>query len=97
MVMLMKQKKCWEKNEGLTGSIVLRSGCLSELTSQLQVLLKDVGDVQFSHDKYDRTLLVVQVLSSSSLFNQMNEREFLPMRGRRKKKGIHDEEDTVMN
>ncbi|XVE72481.1 hypothetical protein DITRI_Ditri11bG0042400 [Diplodiscus trichospermus] len=46
---------------GLTGSIVLRSGRLSELISQLQELLKDVDDVQFSPFKYDHTLLAAQI------------------------------------
>ncbi|XP_022758972.1 uncharacterized protein LOC111305579 [Durio zibethinus] len=46
---------------GLTGSIVLRSGRLSELISQLQELLKGVDEVQFSPYKYDRTLLAAQI------------------------------------
>ncbi|KAL4351991.1 hypothetical protein GQ457_06G027360 [Hibiscus cannabinus] len=46
---------------GLTGSIVLRSGHLSELISQLQELLKGVDDVQFSPYKYDHTLLAAQI------------------------------------
>ncbi|KAK8694278.1 hypothetical protein V6N13_071832 [Hibiscus sabdariffa] len=46
---------------GLTGSIVLRSGRLSELISQLQELLKGVDDVQFSPYKYDHTLLAAQI------------------------------------
>lgn len=54
---------------GLTGSIVLRSGRLSELISQLQELLKGVDDVQFSPYKYDHTLLAAQVLSILSSQN----------------------------
>ncbi|XVF81531.1 hypothetical protein PTKIN_Ptkin15bG0162700 [Pterospermum kingtungense] len=46
---------------GLTGSIVLRSGRLSELISQLQELLKGVDDVQFSPYKYDHTVLAAQI------------------------------------
>ncbi|XP_021273724.1 uncharacterized protein LOC110408911 isoform X1 [Herrania umbratica] len=46
---------------GLTGSIILRSGRLSELISQLQELLKGVDEVEFSPYKYDHTLLAAQI------------------------------------
>lgn len=47
---------------GLTGSIVLRSGRLSEIIAQLQELLKGVDEVQISPFKYDSALLAAQVL-----------------------------------
>ncbi|WRX11228.1 protein of unknown function DUF1664 - like 1 [Theobroma cacao] len=46
---------------GLTGSIILRSGRLSELISQLQELLRGVDEVEFSPYKYDHTLLAAQI------------------------------------
>lgn len=46
---------------GLTGSIVLRSGRLSELIAQLQELLKGVDEVQTSPFEYDSALLAAQV------------------------------------
>ncbi|XP_071723811.1 uncharacterized protein [Rutidosis leptorrhynchoides] len=46
---------------GLTGSIVLRSGRLSELISQLQELLKGVDEVEIGSHKYDTALLLAQI------------------------------------
>ena len=46
---------------GLTSSIVLRSGRLSEIISQLQELLKGVEEVEISPFKYDSSLLAAQV------------------------------------
>lgn len=46
---------------GLTGSIVLRSGRLSELISQLQELLKGVDEFGVSSHKYDSALIAAQV------------------------------------
>ncbi|KAK0588462.1 hypothetical protein LWI29_001334 [Acer saccharum] len=48
---------------GLTSSIVLRSGRLSEIISQLQELLKGVEEVEISPFKYDSSLLAAQGLS----------------------------------
>lgn len=47
---------------GLTGSIVLRSGRLSDLISQLQELISGVNDAEISPEKYDSALLATQVL-----------------------------------
>ncbi|GAV62411.1 DUF1664 domain-containing protein [Cephalotus follicularis] len=48
---------------GLTGSIVLRSGRLSELISQLQELLKGVdgAEISLSPQKYDTALIAAQI------------------------------------
>jgi hypothetical protein len=46
---------------GLTGSIVLRSGRLSELIAQLQELLKGVDQVEIGSYKYDSALLAAQI------------------------------------
>ncbi|GKV30771.1 hypothetical protein SLEP1_g39551 [Rubroshorea leprosula] len=46
---------------GLTGSIVLKNGRLSELIAQLQDLLKDVDKVEFLPYKYDHSLLAAQI------------------------------------
>ncbi|KAI4331029.1 hypothetical protein MLD38_029258 [Melastoma candidum] len=46
---------------GLTGSIVLRSGRLSELISQLQEILKGVDDVDIASNKFDSAFLAAQI------------------------------------
>lgn len=46
---------------GLTGSVVLRSGRLSDLIFQLQELLKGVNEVEISPQKYDTALLAAQI------------------------------------
>ncbi|XAR68149.1 hypothetical protein NMG60_11003184 [Bertholletia excelsa] len=46
---------------GLTGSIILRSGQLSDLISQLQELIKGVNEAEISPDKYDGALLAAQI------------------------------------
>lgn len=46
---------------GLTGSVVLRSGRLSDLIAQLQELLKGVNDAEVSPHKYDTAILAAQV------------------------------------
>ncbi|OMP03165.1 hypothetical protein CCACVL1_02528 [Corchorus capsularis] len=46
---------------GLTGSIVLRSGRLSEVIAQLQELLKGVDEVEFSSYKYDHSHITAQI------------------------------------
>ncbi|KAJ4848469.1 hypothetical protein Tsubulata_032228 [Turnera subulata] len=46
---------------GLTGSIILKNGRLSEVIAQLQELLKGVGDVEVETDKYDTTVLAAQI------------------------------------
>lgn len=46
---------------GLTSSIVLRSGRLSDVIAQLQELLKGVEEVEISPFKYDSELLAAQV------------------------------------
>lgn len=54
---------------GLTGSVVLRSGRLSDLISQLQELLKGVTEAELSPSphKYDTAILAAQVRSFVSL------------------------------
>ncbi|XP_047322009.1 uncharacterized protein LOC124925918 [Impatiens glandulifera] len=46
---------------GLTGSIVLRSGQLSDLISQLQELIKGVNESEISPEKFDTKLLAAQI------------------------------------
>uniref|UniRef100_A0A5B7AYW0 DUF1664 domain-containing protein n=1 Tax=Davidia involucrata TaxID=16924 RepID=A0A5B7AYW0_DAVIN len=46
---------------GLTGSIILRSGRLSDVISQLQELMKDVSEAEISPGKYDSALLAAQI------------------------------------
>lgn len=46
---------------GLTGSVVLRSGRLSDLIAQLQELLKGVNDAEVSPHKYDTAILAAQI------------------------------------
>ncbi|XP_015881502.3 uncharacterized protein LOC107417398 [Ziziphus jujuba] len=46
---------------GLTGSIVLRSGRLSDLILQLQELLTGVNDAEISNNKFDSTLIAAQI------------------------------------
>ncbi|KAK3009364.1 hypothetical protein RJ639_014680 [Escallonia herrerae] len=45
----------------LTGSVILRSGQLSELISQLQELRKGVNDAEISPGNYDAALLMAQI------------------------------------
>ncbi|GFP86558.1 phd finger protein male sterility 1 [Phtheirospermum japonicum] len=46
---------------GVTGSVVLRSGHLSELISNLQELIKKVDEAETSPGNYDAAILVAQV------------------------------------
>ncbi|XP_041005874.1 uncharacterized protein LOC121250742 [Juglans microcarpa x Juglans regia] len=46
---------------GLTGSVVLRGGRLSDLIAQLQELLKGVNEAEISPNKYETTVLAVQI------------------------------------
>ncbi|XP_057955294.1 uncharacterized protein LOC131149150 isoform X2 [Malania oleifera] len=46
---------------GLTGSVILRSGRLSDVILQLQELLKGVNEVEISANKYDSVLLAAQI------------------------------------
>ncbi|EEF33421.1 uncharacterized protein LOC8265576 [Ricinus communis] len=46
---------------GLTGSIILNNGRLSELLAQLHELLKGVNEVEISPYKYDSALLAAQI------------------------------------
>ena len=55
-------------NIGLTGSVVLRSGRLSDLIFQLQELLQGVSEVEISPQKYDTALLAAQVMHISFFF-----------------------------
>ncbi|XP_031262082.1 uncharacterized protein LOC116120269 isoform X2 [Pistacia vera] len=56
---------------GLTGSIVLRSGRLSELIAQLQELLKGVNEVEISPFKYDSALLLAQIQQLSQEIKEL--------------------------
>ncbi|ESR60925.1 hypothetical protein CICLE_v10018308mg [Citrus x clementina] len=56
---------------GLTGSIVLRSGRLSEIIAQLQELLKGVDEVQISPFKYDSALLAAQIQQLSQEIKEL--------------------------
>ncbi|KAK7852641.1 uncharacterized protein LOC111986799 [Quercus suber] len=46
---------------GWTVSVVLKSGRLSELIAQLQVLLRGVDEAEISSDKYDSAALTAQI------------------------------------
>ncbi|XP_051145613.1 uncharacterized protein LOC127261341 isoform X2 [Andrographis paniculata] len=46
---------------GVTGSVILRSGQLSDLISHLQELIKRLNDTETSPGKYDAALLAAQV------------------------------------
>ncbi|KAI9082404.1 hypothetical protein K1719_035827 [Acacia pycnantha] len=46
---------------GLTGSVVLRSGRLSDLIAQLQELLKGVDEAEISPGRYDTTVIAAQI------------------------------------
>ncbi|KAI8558184.1 hypothetical protein RHMOL_Rhmol04G0070000 [Rhododendron molle] len=46
---------------GLAGTIVLRSGRLSDLISELQELISGVNEAEISPDKYDSALLATQI------------------------------------
>lgn len=50
------------RNLGLTGSIVLRSGRLSDLIAQLHELLKGVNEAEILSEKYDGAIIRAQVL-----------------------------------
>ncbi|XP_057955295.1 uncharacterized protein LOC131149150 isoform X3 [Malania oleifera] len=52
---------------GLTGSVILRSGRLSDVILQLQELLKGVNEVEISANKYDSVLLAAQGWSISDV------------------------------
>ncbi|KAK2648807.1 hypothetical protein Ddye_016296 [Dipteronia dyeriana] len=56
---------------GLTSSIVLRSGRLSEIISQLQELLKGVEEVEISPFKYDSSLLAAQIRQLSQEIKEL--------------------------
>ncbi|KAL9457411.1 hypothetical protein AB3S75_006457 [Citrus x aurantiifolia] len=55
----------------LTGSIILRSGRLSEIIAQLQELLKGVDEVQISPFKYDSALLAAQIQQLSQEIKEL--------------------------
>ncbi|XP_026392803.1 uncharacterized protein LOC113288078 [Papaver somniferum] len=46
---------------GLTGSVILRSGRLSDVIAQLQEVVKNVNEVEFVPGRYDAVLLASQV------------------------------------
>ncbi|XP_042479053.1 uncharacterized protein LOC122059999 [Macadamia integrifolia] len=46
---------------GLTGSVILRSGRLSDVILQLQELIKGVNEVEISPNRYDSALLAAQI------------------------------------
>ncbi|XP_010252625.1 PREDICTED: uncharacterized protein LOC104594150 [Nelumbo nucifera] len=46
---------------GLTGSVILRNGQLSDVIFQLQELIKGVNDTEISSNKYDSSLLAAQI------------------------------------
>ncbi|XP_043691558.1 uncharacterized protein LOC122642193 isoform X2 [Telopea speciosissima] len=46
---------------GLTGSVILRSGRLSDVILQLQELIKGVNEVEISPNRYDTVLLASQI------------------------------------
>ncbi|KAK9155455.1 hypothetical protein Sjap_002935 [Stephania japonica] len=46
---------------GLTGSVILRSGRLSDVIIQLQELMKGVNDADISTGKYDGALIAAQI------------------------------------
>lgn len=46
---------------GLTGSVILKSGRLSDVLLQLQELVKNVNEVEVSPNKYDSSLLAAQI------------------------------------
>ncbi|KAL5798009.1 hypothetical protein ACOSQ2_002829 [Xanthoceras sorbifolium] len=56
---------------GFTSSIVLRSGRLSELISQLQELLKGVEEVEISPFKYDSSFLAAQIRQLSQEIKEL--------------------------
>lgn len=62
---------------GLTGSVVLRSGRLSDLISQLQELLKGVTEEELSPSpyKYDTAVLAAQVCIMYMLLYSVQENE----------------------
>lgn len=46
---------------GLTGSVILRSGRLSDIISELQELMKGVNEIEISPGKYDSAQLTAQI------------------------------------
>lgn len=54
---------CFHHVQGVSGSIVLRHGRLSDLIAQLQELLKGAEGVESTPFKYDGALLAAQVFS----------------------------------
>ncbi|OVA20052.1 Protein of unknown function DUF1664 [Macleaya cordata] len=46
---------------GLTGSVILRSGRLSDVIAQLQEVVKGVNEVEFSSGRYDSVILASQI------------------------------------
>lgn len=46
---------------GVTGSVILTSGHLSDLIFQLQELMKNINDAETSPGKYDAAMLAAQV------------------------------------
>nr|GMD68466.1 uncharacterized protein LOC109148217 [Ipomoea batatas] len=57
---------------GLTGSVVLRSGRLSDLISQLQELIKGVNEAETSPGKYDAALLAAQIRQLAQEIREMS-------------------------
>lgn len=55
-------------DQGVSGSIVLRHGRLSDLIAQLQDLLKGAEGVESTPFKYDSALLAAQVLIVVAFF-----------------------------
>lgn len=46
---------------GLTSSIILRNGRLSEVLSEIQELIKGINEVEISPDRYDASILAAQI------------------------------------
>lgn len=53
---------------GLTGSVVLRSGRLSDLIAQLQELLKGVDEAEISPGRLDTAVIAAQVWQTSECY-----------------------------
>ena len=53
---------------GLTGSVILKSGRLSDVLLQLQELIKGVNEADISSTKIDPVLLAAQVIFIAYLF-----------------------------
>ena len=77
MLCCLAVKILWSNDLCLTSSIVLRSGRLSEIISQLQELLKGVEEVEISSFKYDSSLLAAQVYRILHLYSAVNKNTIL--------------------